>query len=58
MEKKKTMVEEKKNKARTKEKKKKRKNKKTHLNHSWLGIEEPDPRVCKHKGFTWEFENN
>jgi len=48
----------KKNKERTKEKNKKRKNKKTHLNHRWLGMEEPDPRVSKHKGFTLEFENN
>ncbi len=30
----------------------------THLNHRWLGMEEPDPRVSKHKGFTLEFENN
>jgi hypothetical protein len=37
MEKKKTMVEEKRNKERTKEKKKKRKNKKTHLN-IWFGL--------------------
>jgi len=30
----------------------------THLNHRWLGMEEPDPRVSKHKGFRLEFENN
>jgi hypothetical protein len=30
----------------------------THLNHRWLGMEEPDLRVSKHKGFTLEFENN
>jgi hypothetical protein len=30
----------------------------THLNHRWLGMEEPDPRASKHKGFTLEFENN
>ncbi len=79
MEKKKTMVQEKKNKERTKEKKEEKEKQKnppqhlvwfrsidlgsfqngrTHLNHRWLGMEEPDPRVSKHKGFTLEFENN
>jgi len=70
MEKKKTMVEEKKN-RREKEKTPPQhlvwfrlidlgssQNGQTHLNHGWLGMEEPDPRVSKHKGFALELENN
>jgi hypothetical protein len=72
MGKKKTMVEEKKNKREKEEKTKNppqhlvwfrlidlgsSQNGQAHLNHRWLGMEEPDPRVSKHKGFTLEFEN-